>query len=56
MAKPKKGELRQEKPNGRVAIATGPGVTAGDWFVFDPDNGGHYTDGERDGVAEWKVK
>lgn len=29
-------------PNGEVAIRTGPAVAAGQFFVFDPDNGGYY--------------
>lgn len=29
-------------PNGEVAIRTGSAVTAGQFFVFDPDNGGYY--------------
>ncbi|WP_374159093.1 hypothetical protein ACEWX3_07675 [Mycobacterium sp. G7A2] len=36
-----------------VAIFTGPAVTAGDWFIFDINNGGYYGDGEREGVDNW---
>lgn len=52
MAKPKKGAVKRG-PNGEVAIATGPGVALGVWFVFYPDSGGHYTDGISENINEW---
>ena len=33
-----------------VAIKTAPNVTAGAWFIFDPANGGGYTDGVAEGI------
>jgi hypothetical protein len=36
------GDLRQHPGTKAVAIKTAPNVTAGDWFVLDPVNGGHY--------------
>lgn len=29
-------------PQGQVAVRTGPAVAVGQYFVFDPDNGGYY--------------
>jgi hypothetical protein len=49
-------EIRRNPGNPRQgAYRTGPGVTAGEWFVFDADNGGSYSDGQREGVADWTV-
>lgn len=31
-------------PDGQVAVKMGPAVSAGQYFVIHPDNGGHYTD------------
>jgi hypothetical protein len=53
-AKRKAAQIRRDPEDpGRVAIKTGAGVTAGEWFVYDVDHGGGYTDGEREGVADW---
>lgn len=38
-------------PNGQVAVRTGPAVAVGQYFVFDPDNGGYYENAD-DKVAE----
>jgi hypothetical protein len=34
-------------PNGEIAIRTGEGVTM-PWYVFNPNTGGHYSNGERE--------
>ena len=41
-------------PQGQVAIRTGPKVTAGAWFIYDPDQGGYYSSGEAEGVKDWR--
>jgi hypothetical protein len=38
-------------PDGQIAIRTGPAVAVGQYFVFDPDNGGYYENAD-DKVAE----
>lgn len=38
-------------PEGQLAVRMGPGVTAGEFFVIHPDNGGHYASGDE--VADW---
>lgn len=48
-------ELRVNDDATLVAHRTGDGVTAGTWFVYSPDSGGHYTDGEAEGVTDWRV-
>jgi hypothetical protein len=48
-------EVRREPDGQRVAIRTGPKITVAPWFVFDPDHGGGYTDGTREGVDRWPV-
>lgn len=42
------------EPDGeRTAVSTNlPGIRA--WFVFDPDQGGFYTDGERQKLSTWQ--
>lgn len=52
MAKVKPGTVRQG-PDGFIAIKTGDGVTAGDWYIYHPDHGGGYGDGEAQKVSEW---
>ena len=41
-------------PNGQVAIKMGPAVTAGAYFIIDPNHGGHYTNGVREQVDTWQ--
>jgi hypothetical protein len=49
-------EIRQHPENpGVIAVETGPSVTVGDWFYFDQNNGGHYTNGEYEGIADWPL-
>ena len=48
-------EIRLNADTGWIAIRTGPSVTVGTWFVFHPDNGGHYSDGVREKVDDWPV-
>jgi len=36
-------------PDGNIAVKTGAGV-AFPWFIFNIDNGGHYSDGVRDKI------
>lgn len=48
-----KAEIRWDPSTGAIAIKTGPNITVGEWFVFHPNNGGHYSTGEREKVAEW---
>jgi hypothetical protein len=54
MADTKPVEVRRNPDNPKqIAVKTGAGVTAGEWFVFDADNGGGYTNGEREQVSDW---
>lgn len=55
MATVKAGTVRRS-PEGLTAIKTGHPAALKHmaWFVFDVVNGGWYTDGEREGVAEWR--
>lgn len=46
-----KGTVYQRSADGPVAVRMGPAVTAGDYFVIDPDNGGYYTSATD--VEEW---
>lgn len=47
-------ELRRNPENPlQGAYRTGPGVTAGEWFIFHRDHGGGYGDGVREGVEDW---
>lgn len=42
-------------PDGQVAVRMGPSVTAGEYFVIYPDDGGHYTrhQSEVDTIEMW---
>jgi hypothetical protein len=45
------------RPDGAVvAVRMGPGVTAGQYFVLDPDNGGYYEndDAKVAEIESWK--
>lgn len=51
---PESIEVRRNPDNpDQVAVKTGPKVSAGAWFIFDANNGGGYSDGEREGVENW---
>lgn len=39
----------------QVAVKTGDSVTAGDYFVFDINNGGYYSDGTAEKIDTWSV-
>lgn len=46
-----------QSPGGMTAVRTGPAVTAGQYFIFDPDNGGYYEGGDEkvtDIESNWK--
>lgn len=49
----KPGTVRRDPETKRVATKMDPSVTAGAWFVLDLVNGGYYSDGVREKVAEW---
>jgi hypothetical protein len=50
----KPGAIKQNPDTLAVAVKTAPNVTAGDWFVFNPVHGGHYSDTAE--VADWPDK
>jgi hypothetical protein len=37
------GAVKRDTATGHVAIKSAPEMPAGEWFVFDPVNGGYYT-------------
>lgn len=46
--------IRSNPDNPNIVAVETPSVPAGSWFVFDASgNGGYYSDGEREGVADW---
>ena len=51
----------RKSPEGKIAVRMGPGVSAGAYFVLDPNNGGFYSDGSKEtigtetDVADWAV-
>lgn len=47
------GTVRQDPDSKRTAIKMDLPDPRMAWFVLDVASGGHYTNGERDGVAEW---
>lgn len=50
-------EIRHDPENpDRIAIGTGPRITAGAWFLFDINHGGFYTDGNLEGINDWPVQ
>ena len=48
-----KVELKVSPDGERIAVLTGPSVTAGKYFVYSPDHGGGYTSGAGEGVENW---
>lgn len=45
-----------QSPDGNIALRMGPGVTAGQYFVLNPDNGGYYenNDDQVAAIEKWK--
>lgn len=49
-------DIRQDPDNpNRIAVRTGPGITAGPWLLFDLNNGGCYASGVDEGVEQWPL-
>lgn len=45
------GDVKRDPETKSSATKCDPGVTVGEWFVFNPVSGGHYA--SSDDVADW---